>query len=216
MSRRAPLIPRQGRGVIVLAGEDANDCDILASIIRQHHPNLGSAKIVRINDPVRLKKKTGRELATAVGTLVGKAKGKALQQRGPLVGLAVHEDLDGFTDHRYRTVRRTLSEELARQSPCDAALALAAWESEAWLLLFPGAFPHVRPRWKVPAQLRGNDTGMLKDPKETLKSKLGSPTFRESDGALIAKTAYERGLLAKPQGKNRSYDDFVAELTTWG
>ncbi|MFJ6854582.1 hypothetical protein ACIQM3_29350 [Streptomyces sp. NPDC091271] len=59
----------------MLAGEDANDCDVLASIIRQHHPNLGSAKIVRINDPVRLKKKTGRELATAVSTLVGKAKG---------------------------------------------------------------------------------------------------------------------------------------------
>ncbi|MDT0426946.1 hypothetical protein [Streptomyces salyersiae] len=49
-----------------------------------------------------------------------------------------------------------------------------------------------------------------------MKAKLGSPTFRESDGALIAKEAYERGLLAKPQGRNRSYDDFVSELTTWG
>ncbi|MGW1651505.1 hypothetical protein [Streptomyces atratus] len=215
MSSKAPIIPRQGRGVIVLAGEDANDCDILAPIIRQHHPNLGTAKIVRINDPVRLKKKTGRDLATAVSTLVGKAKGKALQQRGPLVGLVVHEDLDGFTDTRYTTVRRALSDELARQSPCDSALALAAWESEAWLLLFPAAFPGVRPRWKVPAQLRGNDTGMLKDPKETLKNKLGAPTFRESDGPLIAKAAYEQGLLSTPKGKNRSYDDFVADLTKW-
>ncbi|MFJ2226011.1 hypothetical protein [Streptomyces halstedii] len=55
-----------------------------------------------------------------------------------------------------------------------------------------------------------------RDPKETSKNNLGSPTFRENDGALIAKAAYERGLLAKPQGQNRSYDDFVAELTTWG
>ncbi len=124
--------------------------------------------------------------------------------------------LNGFTDNRYRTIRKTLSEELARQSPCDAAPALASWEAEAWLLLFPGAFPHVHPRWKVSAQLRGNDTGMLRNPKKTLKAKLGSPTFRESDGALIAKEAYERGLLAQPQGRNRSYDDFVSELTTWG
>lgn len=41
-------------------------------------------------------------------------------------------------------------------------------------------------------------------PHGTLKNKLGSPTFRESDGALIAKAAYERGLLAKPQGRHRS------------
>lgn len=114
---------------------------------------------------MRLKKKTGCELATAVGTLVGKVRGKALQQRGPLVGLAVHEDLDGFTDNRYRTVRKTLSEELSRQSPCDAALALAAWESEAWLLLFPAAFAHVRPRWKVPAQLRGTTRGCSRTPR---------------------------------------------------
>ncbi|MFF1962153.1 hypothetical protein ACFVW5_00770 [Streptomyces sp. NPDC058232] len=200
----------------MLAGEDANDCEILAPIIRQHHPNLGTAKLVRINDPVRLKKKTGRELATAVGTLVGKAKGKALQQRGPLLGLVVHEDLDGFTDTRYDRVRSALSTELARQSPCDSALALAAWESGAWLLLFPAAFPRIRPRWKVPAQLRGNDTGLLKDPKETLKDKPGVPAFRESDGPLIAKAAYEQGVLSAPNGKNRSYDDFVADLTKWG
>ncbi|WP_327243234.1 hypothetical protein [Streptomyces sp. NBC_01320] len=165
MSSKSPIIPRQGRGVFVLAGEDANDCDILAPIIRQDHPNLGSAKLVRINDPVRLKKKTGRDLATAVGTLVGKAKGKALQQRGPLVGLVVHEDLDGFTDTRYNTIRRALSDELARQSPCDSALALAVWESEAWLLLFPAAFPRVRPRWKCPRSYAATTPGCSRTPR---------------------------------------------------
>ncbi|MFE7520155.1 hypothetical protein [Streptomyces halstedii] len=75
-----------------------------------------------------------------------------------------------------------------------------------------------------PALLRASRDGLIllslnsagRDPKETSKNNLGSPTFRENHGALIAKAAYERGLLAKPQGQNRSYDDFVAELTTWG
>lgn len=71
-----------------------------------------------------------------------------------------------------------------------------------------------RPRTPRRALLRASRDGLLllslnsagRGPKETSKNNLGSPTFRESDGAL----------LAKPQGWNRSYDHFVAELTTWG
>ncbi|MDI3389103.1 hypothetical protein QIS99_23320 [Streptomyces sp. B-S-A8] len=201
--------------MIVLAGEDENDCKILAEVVRAHHPGLGDAKIVRINDPVRLKKKTGGDLESSVRSLVGKAKGKALQQRGRLVAFAVHEDLDGYTDDRYRSVRRTVTAELNRQCPADSAYALAAWESEGWLLLFPDAFPHVRPKWKIPAQLRGKNTGLIDDPKGKLRHTLKSPPFRESDGPLIAQEAAKRGLLTAPVGQNRSHADFLADLGNW-
>jgi hypothetical protein len=206
----------QGRGVIVLAGEDSNDCRIVAEIIKQHHPDLGNARLVEISDKTRLKTATGPELAARIRTIIGKAKGRALRAKGPLVGLVIHEDLDGYTDAAYTRVRANVAGALSRESPCNSALALAAWESEAWLLLFPDAFPAVRPNWKVPAQLQGRDTGTIKSPKEELKRRLGSPAFREGDGPKVAEQARSLDLLASgPTGTNRSYKDFVHELGQW-
>ncbi|MEV3872468.1 hypothetical protein [Streptomyces sp. NPDC049906] len=203
--------------VIVLAGEDQNDCEIVAALIRAHRPDLcTAAKLVRINDPVRLRRKSGQELAVAAKALVGKARAKALQQRSELVGLVVHEDLDGFTDPQYRKVRAAVADALRTQcGGALTALALAAWESEGWLLLFPDAFARVHPKWKVPAQLRGKDSGRLKGPKEELKRRLGSPVFRESDGPAVARRALEHGLVSVPEGRNDSYADFVEELASW-
>lgn len=207
----------QPRGVVVLAGEDQNDCQILAELIRAHRPELSeTAKLVRINDPVRLRRKSGAELAAAVRTLAGKARARALRECAELVGFVVHEDLDGFTDAGYDRVRKALADELTRQCPeFRTALALAAWESESWLLLFPDAFPHVRPRWKVPARLMDKDTGRIKDAKEQLKRGLGLPMFRESDGPAVAREAQVRRLIPSPRGSNRSYDDFVGDLARW-
>jgi hypothetical protein len=214
---RAPKGRGQGRGVIVLAGEDQNDCQILATLLRAHRPDLSeSAKLVRINDPVRLRRKSGAELAAAVRTLAGKARAKALRERTELIGFVVHEDLDGYTDAGYDRIRKALAGELARQCPqFGTAVALAAWESESWLLLFPDAFPRVRPRWKVPAKLLDKDTGRIKDAKEELKRGLGVPQFRESDGPAVARAALERRLIPSPRGSNRSYDDFVSDLKDW-
>ncbi|MEU7027716.1 hypothetical protein AB0A60_13620 [Streptomyces sp. NPDC046275] len=204
-------------GVIVLAGEDQNDCEIMAALIRAHRPDLAAtAKLVRINDPVRLRKKSGPDLSAAVKALAGKARAKAVQQRAQLMGFVVHEDLDGFTDSDYRKVRTAVAEELGRQcGGFPTALAIAAWESEGWLLLFPDAFPRVRPRWKVPAQLRGRDSGRIKEPKEQLKRRLGAPLFRESDGPLVAREALAHGLIGVPDGRNDSYSDFVRDLDGW-
>ncbi|MFJ8357847.1 hypothetical protein [Streptomyces sp. NPDC093984] len=207
----------QARGIIVLAGEDQNDCQILAELIRAHRPDLSeTAKLVRINDPVRLRRKSGAELAAAVKTLAGKARAKALRERADLVGFVVHEDLDGYADAGYDRIRKALADELARQCPgFRTALALAAWESESWLLLFPDAFPHVRPRWKVPAKLLEKDTGRIRDAKEELKRGLGLPVFRESDGPAVARKALEHRLIPSPRGSNRSYADFVGDLSRW-
>lgn len=207
----------QDRGVIVLAGEDQNDCEILAALIRAHRPDLGAAaKLVRINDPVRLRRKSGPDLGSAVRVLVGKARAKARQQRAELLGFVVHEDLDGYTDGQYNRIRKTLTEEFARQcQEFPTAVALAAWESEGWLLLFPDAFPYVRPRWRVPDRLRDKDTGRIKDAKEELKRGLGPPVFRESDGPAVARKALEHRLIPSPRGSNRSYADFVDEISGW-
>ncbi|MFD3824469.1 hypothetical protein [Streptomyces sp. NPDC058625] len=199
------------------AGEDQDDCEILAALIRAHRPDLSAAaKPVRVNDPVRPRRKSGPKLAAAVEALVGKARAKARQQRAELLGFVVHEDLDGYTDVHYDRIRTTPTDEFARQCPQSrTALALAAWEGEGWLLPFPDAFPHVRPRWKVPAQLLDRDTGRVKDAEEELKRGLGLPVFRESDGPAVAREALQHRLIPSPRGTNRSYADFVGDLTVW-
>ncbi|WP_308122532.1 hypothetical protein [Streptomyces sp. WAC04114] len=139
-----------------------------------------------------------------------------LRERTELVGFVVHEDLNGYADAGYERIRKALADELTRQCPqFSTALALAAWESESWSLLFPDAFPHVRPRWKVPAKLLNKDTGRIRDAKEKLKRGLGLPVFRESDGPAVARKALEHRLIPTPRGGNRSYADFVGDLTDW-
>lgn len=200
--------------MIVLAGEDSNDCRIVAEILRGH---IGDVRMVQINDTVRLKGATSVATRTdRIGTLVRKAKGRALRARAELVGLVVHEDLDGVTDTAYSALRKAIADELRERSPCETAFALAAFESEAWLLLFPDAFSRVQSRWTLPARVAGGrDTGLISRPKEVLRDVLKTPAFRESDGPRIAEAARELGLVTSPRGTNRSYTDFVTELRGW-
>ncbi|NYI03496.1 hypothetical protein [Allostreptomyces psammosilenae] len=199
----------------MVAGEDANDRKIVTHLVQEFCPSLG-AKVVEIRDDVRLKSATGANLTQRIQTLVRKAKARALREGAGLAGIVVHEDLDGVTDETYDRVRRAISAELAKHSPCGTALALAAWESEAWLLLFPAAFPAVRPGWRLPVQLHRRDTGQLTDPKELLQTKLPAPRYRESDGPDLIAAARKHGLLrAGPVGLNRSYAEFVGELKQW-
>lgn len=203
--------------MVVLAGESSNDRRILASLIKAAHPSFArTVSLVEITDPVRLRKKTGPELAAAVDVLVRKARGKAKLKKGDFVGIAVHEDMDGNPGRAYDLAREKVSAALAKATGSGSSVyALAAVESEAWLLLFPDAFPLQRASWRIPNAWRGKDTGRRSRPKEDLMAELRNPSYRESDGPEILEKALAQGLLAEPLGTNRSYDDFVANLTDW-
>lgn len=200
-----------GASVIVIAGEDTNDCKVVEILVRELRPALKS-KLVRISDPVRLKTATGDNLTKRIGTIVNKAKGRAVRDRARLSGIIVHEDLDAPTGPQYAAVRRRLADALAKHSPCGTALALAAEETEAWLLLFPDAFPRVHPGWSIPAQLRGKNTGTIKNPKELLRKRLGTPVYRETEGPDIMCEAQQAGLIGSLVGINQSYTDFATDL----
>ncbi|GAA2640937.1 hypothetical protein GCM10010307_41700 [Streptomyces vastus] len=132
------------------------------------------------------------------------------------MGIAVHEDMDACPGPAYDSARRTVSVALAKASgACSSVYALAAAESEAWLLLFPDAFPLHRPPWKIPASWRGKDTGRRQTPKEDLATELQCPRYRETDGPEIASKALAHGLINEPTGSNRSYSEFVADLAKW-
>ncbi|CAM5464067.1 hypothetical protein SXANM310S_06994 [Streptomyces xanthochromogenes] len=201
----------------MLAGESANDRRMLAAFIKAAHPALAHAvTLTEITDPVRLRKKSGADLVTAAGTLVSKARGKARLKGGEFVGIAVHEDMDACPGPAYDTARRAVSDALAKATGASASVyALAAAESEAWLLLFPEAFTLYRPSWRIPATWQGKDSGRRQTPKEDLESLLNSPRFRESDGPEIVAAALAHGLLTEPKGTNRSYQEFMADISGW-
>ncbi|AWL39098.1 MULTISPECIES: hypothetical protein [unclassified Streptomyces] len=190
---------------------------MLAAFIKAAHPRLAaSVTLTEITDQVRLRKKTGAELETAARTLVGKARGKAHLKAGEFVGIAVHEDMDACPGPAYDTARKAVSAALSKATgTCSSAYALAAAESEAWLLLFPEAFTLYRPSWKIPAKWQGRDSGKLRNPKEDLEGLLVHPRFMERDGPEIVAKALGQGLLASPQGSNRSYEEFIADISDW-
>ncbi|MFF9346821.1 hypothetical protein [Streptomyces sp. NPDC014734] len=190
---------------------------MLATFIKAAHPGLAeSVALTEITDPVRLRKKSGAELTTAAGILVNKARGKARLKAGEFVGIAVHEDMDTCPGPAYDSARKAVSAALAKAAGAASSVyALAAAESEAWLLLFPGAFTLHRPAWKIPAAWQGKDSGRRQTPKEDLEGILTSPRFRESDGPEIVSAALKQGLLAKPSGTNRSYQEFLADISSW-
>ncbi|MEU9608679.1 hypothetical protein [Streptomyces sp. NPDC048057] len=202
---------------MVLAGESANDRRILAAFIKAARPDLAAAVILtEINDPVRLRAKSGADLLAAADTLVGKARGKALAKSGEFVGIAVHEDMDACPGPAYDVARTAVSHALAKAATASSSVyALAAAESEAWLLLFPKAFPLYRSSWKIPEKWRGKDSGRRQAPKEDLEGLFSNPRFRESDGPQIASTALTHGLLSAPEGTNRSYQEFISDLSQW-
>ncbi|WP_326698149.1 hypothetical protein OG909_12850 [Streptomyces sp. NBC_01754] len=191
---------------------------MLAAFIKAAHPGLAATvALTEITDPVRLRKKTGPDLATAAGTLVSKARGKARLKSGEFVGIAVHEDMDFCPGPAYDSARKAVSAALAKAAGTSSSVyALAAAESEAWLLLFPEAFTLYRPSWKIPAAWQGKDTGRRQNPKEDIEGLLTNPRFRESDGPEIISAALKQGLLDNPKGANRSYHEFVADVSSWG
>lgn len=147
---------------------------------------------------------------------MSKARGKARLKAGEFVGIAVHEDMDACPGPAYDTARKAVSAAPAKASGASPSVyALAAAESEAWLLLFPEAFTLYRSSWRIPATWQGKDSGRRQTPKEDLEGLLTSPRFRESDGPEIASAALTKGLLAEPKGSNRPYQEFITDISGW-
>lgn len=137
------------RPVVVLAGEGDNDREVLRIVLEALNSEL-RGRLVQIKDPVRLKTATSGNLRDRIRNIVLKAKGKAELSGSILAGLIVHEDLDAVVGPEYERTRRRIKEELRRQLPDGTCLALAAWEAEAWMLLFPKALEAFRTGWRVP------------------------------------------------------------------
>jgi hypothetical protein len=206
------------KSVIVIAGEGQNDRDVLKHLVPAlgPWPRTRRPKLVEIKTKMALSK-AQNQLVPRLDKLRLLANGLAQKAQAQLAGVVVHVDLDTVIDERYDERRRQLASGLRKTFGCDTALALAADEMEAWLMLFPDAFGKVRPGWRLSDQDRRRDLGAIAEgSKERLKAQLTQPPYRESDAPEVMKAAVAHHLLTTcDPGRNRSYADFAAELGQW-
>ncbi|WP_258872953.1 hypothetical protein [Streptomyces sp. M7] len=208
-----PVRGRQ-RSVIVVAGEDPNDCKVLQHLIPALHPGP-CPEVKFMKKPIRLARAQAT-LSPRLQEIKRFAKGHA--DTAKLAGVVIHVDLDAVTDENYERVRRRITEEMRAtfKECCPSALALAAYEMEAWLMLFPEAFPKVKPGWHLKETERRRDLGQIVKAKEHLVKCLGKPPYSVSHAPKIMEEAVKGGhVTARPVGKNRSYLDFAEEMAGW-
>ncbi|MFE0919242.1 hypothetical protein ACFW24_15830 [Streptomyces nigra] len=156
---------RRGKdSVIVVAGEGDNDRKVLWHLIRALRPD---AKIVNIKKKTVLRE-ADKELTPRIDEI--RRLAQAASARSELAGIVVHVDLDLVNEKKYQEVRRRISTEMRRNFSCPSAVALAAWEMEAWLMQFPAAFAKVNNGWILKAKYqKGCDLTKVHDPKARLK-----------------------------------------------
>ncbi len=212
---RGSASSRRRRSVIVVAGEGDYDRKVLQHLVPALHP--GECPEVRMmRKPIRLAR-ANATLHPRLQDIKKHAAALASKDEAELAGIVIHADLDGVADDSYVTLRRRLCQEMNSVfKGTPSALALAAFEIEGWLMLFPDAFPKVRPRWKMREEDCRRDLAKLAKAKEHLIRNLGQPTYRESDAPKIMEEAVKGGHVSHtPTGNNRSYMDFAKDIAAW-
>lgn len=215
MSRPAKSKQGSPKSVIVVAGEGPYDREVLQILIPALLPKP-CPKVVQIKSNDMRLHKANLRLKPRVDELRILANTLADSHGAELAGIVVHVDLDGVVDEEYDKVRKRLSDAFKNAFHCRTALALAAWEIEAWLMLFPEAFTKVRSSWRLKSKDTNRDLGMTSNAKETLRAFLEGQRYRESDAPKVMRAAIVEGEV-KPNihGRNRSYMEFVQELQGW-
>ncbi|MFD5463199.1 hypothetical protein ACFWIQ_10300 [Kitasatospora sp. NPDC127059] len=174
-------------------------------------------KVVQIKqDNMRLDRARSR-LAPTLDELRRIAQGLATKHDAQLFGIVIHVDMDGVTNSAYEKTRDGLCGELQRAfTKCNSALALAASEMEAWLMLFPDAFPKTKSSWKLNPKDARRDLGMIADAKKHLETQLRTPQYEEKHAPSIMEQAAKHKLVTPhPAARNSSYTAFVKELDAW-
>ncbi|MFE3789983.1 hypothetical protein [Streptomyces goshikiensis] len=198
------------RPVIAVAGEGDNDRKVLHHLIRHVHPGTRIVSVKRKTVLTHAEK----YLSPRVDELRRLAQVAAVGAE--LAGIVVHVDLDTVNEAQYVKVRERIASELIKTFPCPSALALAAFETEAWLMQFPAAFTKFNLGWKLHSRFHGCDLTKVDDPKKRLIEHNWNPSYSVSDAPDVMGNAFDdKGELMKPNGKNRSYQEFMDELSAW-
>lgn len=168
-------------------GEDRNDCDVIAELLRK----LFSEKItVRVasRPPIFVSRDTDREKRLRNSNRVADAV-RLYQLKSNVDFIIIHRDADCIDPH-YIEIAKELEKDFGGVLSLPVIAAVPAWETEAWLLLFPEAIRRTRSCWRDVPLL--HNTGRIENAKEYLRRRTRTPgkkcpDYRESDAPEIAR-----------------------------
>lgn len=214
------MSPRRGgtsnratkKPIIVVAGESANDREVLRCFLEAFCPQM-QGRIVFLNDKIPLRDASEATLRDRVARFASLVRARAARERASIAAVFLHEDLDEVDSERYEVVRKRVQRALLREME-NVHYVLAVWEIEAWLLLFPEAISSFSSGWRVPARRHGRDTGKFQDPKRIFQEEVSraGTRYRESDAPAVASHVIALDQHSAPTGSNRSYESFRADV----
>lgn len=197
---------------ILVFGEDDNDTKFIHEMLLGLCPEFnGMVKTFR-KPPILIKDCDPTKVPGRVEIIKKLIDAEATSCE--VVCVFAHEDCDDFEPAHTKLSRKI--EEGFAEAGYHVHAVTPAWETEAWLFLWPEAVSDYRSGWRSLERFRGRDVGKIRNAKEELvrslrpqgKGSARSRDYRESDAPMIAGKVREMGLANSPAGRSASYDAF--------
>lgn len=176
--------------LVLIFGESPNDAKALRHIVPALLPSDKAVDCRPIREPGTMSRSADPKKRKAVAKAIAiKAAHEAKKRK---VAVVAHEDTDAVEDAHVEQARQIISE-LTQYGIALPVAAVAAWEIEAWWLLFPEALANCRPCW-AKINIGNRAVGQIENAKEFLESSLRPkekakgkcPGYSESDSERIA------------------------------
>lgn len=217
MTKKAKSGKKKGKKILVF-GEDENDTKTIAELLGALCPEAIGIILPFRRPPILFKDAATRDLPSRVEVIASLIEAERTQW--DVICVFAHEDCDDF-EPAHDALGQKIESAFA-EAGYQVHAVTPAWETEAWLFLWPEAVAAHRAGWRSLDRFRGRDVGRIKDAKEELRRALrpigkgaGNPReYRESDAPAIAAKVREMGLADSPGGRSASYSRFVETVAT--
>lgn len=200
--------------VVLIFGESSYDCMAVAEIVR---PFISAEIILKPQKTpqVFMSKEVARGKTISNAERIARVvAAQAVKDR--IKAVVVHKDCDAC-EPAHKPLAVTIRQYMKSVGIVRCAPAVAAWETESWLMLFPEALAAYRPCWKK-LRLGKRKVGQIENSKEFLIRQLRSDLrkcrdYRESDAPGIGRKAREMNLIESSRvGTAESLKEFIDDL----
>lgn len=200
---------RSRRKLVLVFGENENDTKTLAHLLRALRPDADWTVEPRKRPPVLIKDAKLEDLPSRVERILAVVRAEEVSSE--IIAFFAHEDCDAVEPAHEELAAKMRN--AFRGCKYQVEPAVPAWETEAWLMQWPDAFPlHVQ-GWPSVDSYRGRRVGLIVNAKEdlvrALRTRQGGREYRESDAPHLAHVVAEHGWARAPRARSDSYLAFV-------
>jgi hypothetical protein len=208
---------RKASRKVLIFGEDETDTKLLSELLLALCPVLDGIVYPFRRPPVLIRDAAASVIPDRVSRLT--ALIDAEMATSDVICVFAHEDCDAV-EPAHETLSQKI-EESFRQAGYHVHAVTPAWESEAWLFLWPEAVRAYRPNWRSLRRYEGRNVGLIADAKGELTRALRPQgqrrgrvrDYRETDAPEIAWHVRDLNLAETPRARSASYEQFRARVT---